>query len=438
MRALAQQKIKTSCARITKRAVEQSDRIIYLCITKASYFLLHKIDWDSFSSDLSLKINDITLPNLSSVLEIEILTHKLHIAINEVMDEHAPLIETKVRGSSNRWWNAELSALQPRVAGAFHKWRDHPTEINLTIYKALKLELTKLIRTRKRDSWREFCTESNTPKLTAILNKILSRNKLKDIALLKDDANNVSTDPTQSLNLLLDKSFPNSTPPPDDWTNKQYDNIQTAHEQTGYFFPKSAPWRDEDEIREAINDFEPFKAPGPDGIKPIILQHLPSNAISTLKYLFDSCLTAGYTPVLWRESRVIYLPKPGKTDYGKTNAYRPISLTSFMFKTLEKMVAKHIEVTYLSTSPYHKSQHAFRSGQSTITALSSLVNKIEEGINAFAKTCARWVMPRRSRNTPWGVKRVCVAGAAPRAKVSKSTCAVRSASPGSAKGSLNA
>ena len=45
------------------------------------------------------------------------------------------------------------------------------------------------------------------------------------------------------------------------------------------------------------------------------------------------------------------------------------------------MVAKHIETSYLSHSPYHKSQHAFRSGQSTITALSALVNKIEEGIS---------------------------------------------------------
>ena len=78
---------------------------------------LHKVNWESFANDLSQKINNINLPNLSSVLEIEIITHQLHIALNETLDIHAPLIETKVKGSSTRWWNAELSALHPRVAG---------------------------------------------------------------------------------------------------------------------------------------------------------------------------------------------------------------------------------------------------------------------------------------------------------------------------------
>ena len=341
---------------------------------------LHKVNWTAFSEDLLSKLQTIHLPNLSSILDIEIITHHLHIAINEVMDKHAPLIEVKVKGSTNRWWNANLAELQPRVAGAFHRWRDHPTEINLKLYKDLKLELTKLIRKSKRDSWRDFCTESNTPKLTAQLNKILRNNKIKDISLLQNDNGDISADPTSSLNLLLDKSFPNSTAPPDDWQDIQLNRIQSLHEETGYFFPKKAPWRNQEEIREAINDFDPLKAPGPDGIKPIVLQHFPNEALTTLQYLFDSCLTAGYTPTLWRESQVIYIPKPGKSDYGKTNSYRPISLTSFLFKTMEKMVAKHVETQYLATSPYHRSQHAFRSGQSTISALSALINKIEEGI----------------------------------------------------------
>ena len=84
-----------------------------------------------------------------------------------------------------------------------------------------------------------------------------------------------------------------------------------------------------------------------------------------------------YVPKAWRISKAIFIPKMGKDDYAQPRAWRPISLMSFMFKTLERLILWHLEDTVLKTTPMHKNQHAFRKGRSTESALSDLVDHLE-------------------------------------------------------------
>lgn len=71
-------------------------------------------------------------------------------------------------------------------------------------------------------------------------------------------------------------------------------------------------------------------------------------------------------------------PKPGKDTFGKASSYRPISLTSFILKTLEKLVDKHIRYEELKENPIDSCQHAYRAGRSTESALHSLLQELEE------------------------------------------------------------
>lgn len=87
----------------------------------------------------------------------------------------------------------------------------------------------------------------------------------------------------------------------------------------------------------------------------------------------------GYTPRAWQSSKVIYIPKIGKTDYEVAKSYRPIILTSCLLKGLEKLVYWNLEATTLKDRPYNASQHALRAGKSTESALSEITNEIEKG-----------------------------------------------------------
>ena len=159
------------------------------------------------------------------------------------------------------------------------------------------------------------------------------------------------------------------------------DSTPTTSNETPYtspLVPQQIEWINEPLYWKAVNKFGPDKAPGPDGLKPIILQNLNSKAISRLLQIYNSCITNSYTPQTWRQSRTIFIPKLNKEDYTNVRAFRPISLTSFLLKTLERLVLWNIERTCLNQIPYHPNQHAFRKGHSTETALSEVVQRIEK------------------------------------------------------------
>jgi hypothetical protein len=72
--------------------------------------------------------------------------------------------------------------------------------------------------------------------------------------------------------------------------------------------------------------------------------------------------------------------KPGKLDYTEAKAYRPISLPSFLLKTMEKLVDRHIRDGALKIYPLHRNQHAYQIGKSSETALHNVVTRRENAI----------------------------------------------------------
>jgi len=93
----------------------------------------------------------------------------------------------------------------------------------------------------------------------------------------------------------------------------------------------------------------------------------------------DSDITIGHIFPQYGEK---YLPKPGKDDY-KAKAFRPISLTSFLLKGLEKVVDRYLlRDGPLLDLPIHPRQHAFQAGKSTESTLHQLVNRIEKALEA--------------------------------------------------------
>jgi len=127
----------------------------------------------------------------------------------------------------------------------------------------------------------------------------------------------------------------------------------------------------------AISLFAPYKAAGLDGIFPTLM-HLGLEIITEpLIRIFRACIALGYVPTAWLTSRVPFVPKPGQSDYFQAKAFRPISLTSFLLKTLERLIDRYIRDSVLLVHPLQKNQHAYQPGKSTETALHSLVTRIE-------------------------------------------------------------
>ena len=114
---------------------------------------------------------------------------------------------------------------------------------------------------------------------------------------------------------------------------------------------KPEKWMSTEMMRAAFNEFGPMMAFGPDGIKPLLLQSIPDNYLTNLEAICGSSIQSGFTPTALRDSKVIYIPKIGKDTYDTAKSFRPITLTSHLFKGLEKLVYWHVESTTLKTKP---------------------------------------------------------------------------------------
>ena len=197
------------------------------------------------------------------------------------------------------------------------------------------------------------------------------------IGLLRKSDGSFTQTPEETIELLSCNSFPGSTLARSEDERKRL--LANASRAKGAFRANQAEWRSLNRIKDAIKTFSPMKAAGPDDIKPIILQNLPDSYLERLGKLFDAVITAGYNPTTWRKARVVYISKAGKDSYDSPKSFRPISLTPFIFKTLERLVHWHLLETTLNKNPFNDNQHAFRTNRGTEMALHQAITEIEKG-----------------------------------------------------------
>ena len=124
-----------------------------------------------------------------------------------------------------------------------------------------------------------------------------------------------------------------------------------------------------DRVFWAIMSFKPFKTPGMDGIFPALLQKSIKVLAPILCRIFRACIAFGYIPTAWRHTKVIFIPKVGKDNYFEAKSFRPICLTSFLLKTIEKFVDRYNRENMIGTFLFSDFQPAYQSGRFTDTAL---------------------------------------------------------------------
>jgi len=118
-----------------------------------------------------------------------------------------------------------------------------------------------------------------------------------------------------------------------------------------------------------------------DGIFPALLHEGWEILIPYLVRIFRACLATGYVPALWHQAKVVFIPKPGRSSYCGPRDFRPISLTSFLLKTMERLVDRFLRDEILALQPLHPNQHAYQAGKSVETALHQLVVQVKKALD---------------------------------------------------------
>ena len=82
------------------------------------------------------------------------------------------------------------------------------------------------------------------------------------------------------------------------------------------------------------------KSPDGNSIHPVFLKHLPTNGRHLLAVLCNVILDS--SKWIWDESAVVFIKKPGKPSYMSPGAYRPLCLSSYLGKLLERILESRL------------------------------------------------------------------------------------------------
>jgi len=121
------------------------------------------------------------------------------------------------------------------------------------------------------------------------------------------------------------------------------------------------------DVMEKLTELDVYKSFGPDLTHPRI-QKLAKDGISeAMSYIFNKSMETASIPEDWKLANVTAIHKKGnRQDSGN---YRPISLTSVVGKTMERLIKDKL-VHYLERNHLiGDSQHGFRHGRSCLTNL---------------------------------------------------------------------
>ena len=331
-----------------------------------------KANWTLFKHRTSTLSKDITVQGR----DINMVAKDFNSCILKAAQETIP---RGARRNYRPYWSQELQDLQDALSEARAVAEANPSQENNTKLQEAKAKFLRHKIQECRRGWREKTASLNFEKDGQKLWKLTKQ--------LSDEENSRAKITLEENSKLLtgkqaaDKfaeNYANESKIPIS-ALKQREARREVRERTANrtaVKPMHQPLR-LGELQRALKKLRPKRSPGPDGITNEMLIHLGSAAVCKLLQIYNHSWEQGVLPQIWREATMIPILKKGK-DPKKANSYRPVSLTSCVVKTMERIVNERLK-WYLETENLLAPEQAgFRQFRSTEDQATYLSQEIED------------------------------------------------------------
>ena len=282
----------------------------------------------------------------------------------------------EVKGRTNKkppWWCKELDETKRKVTRLKRRVDRLRTDERYEEYRLARNEHRYLVKKEKNKGWRKLCDQMSKLDTAAKIQKVIKTGRRQEIGTFRKPDGTYTDTVSESLQVLLDKHFPTETNPLNDEPLDHTGNHNMLDIDKVINI---------EAVRASIRSFKPFKAPGYDGIYPVLLQKGLDIIEDDMLQLYRMCLREGRSPDIWLDTRVAFIPKPGKKDYTDPGCTRPISLGSYATKGLERIISWHLNSTLLRDK-LDKDIFSYREGVGCDDAIHNLVYKIEKSQERF-------------------------------------------------------
>ena len=286
-------------------------------------------------------------------------------------------------GSYKPWFNSECKKAVKARQNAMDKCRINPTSDNINEYKNCRANARKIIKENKRKSWHEYVSKLNvkTPakKVWEMIRKISGKQSNTTIHHLENNDETKITERVDIANRLAQEISKNSSSAFHYCAVFQKYQEKAEKEHLDFDTDNSENYDVPFTIRELCDALKKSDdtATGPDEIHYQLLKHLPRDSLIVLLDIFNDIWASGEIPECWKEATVIPIPKPGKDSKNLSN-YRPISLTSCLCKTMERIINTRLVWFREKNNILTKYQSGFRKGRTATDQLIRLESFIRD------------------------------------------------------------
>ena len=289
--------------------------------------------------------------------------------IKSLMDKHIP----KTRPNTNRkkrprYMTAKTLEKVKEKNKKFSTWRNSRDNTDYLLYSRARNQAKWECRKAEKDFEKKIAREAKTnPKAfyRYAQSKLKTRSRLSD--LLSTDGELITSDKGKAneMNNFFTSVFTreNITSMPE-FPDQEYNSPLTDITITP------------EEVKKMLDNLNPNKSPGPDGIHPRVLRELSTELAIPLRDIFQLTLETRQLPTEWKLGQVSPIFKKGSKL--KPGNYRLVSLTSVACKVMEKIVRDRITNHLNRNQLLTDCQHGFIKGRSCVTQLLAMLDKWTE------------------------------------------------------------
>ena len=325
---------------------------------KQARFNYRKADFNQLSSCLDQVDWNRALDGLS----VDDAWSRIKMEINKAVDSCVPKICPK--GRRKPWMDRDTLETVRNKYCFFREWMKTRKDTDYDLFKRARNKSTKAIRLAKKRLETAVAEDSKkNPKAfwSYVNSKTKTRSGVPNLNRHNGSTALTDVEKSEELNHFFQGVFTLEgdgplPPPPDYGIAETLDDIAFS----------------EGDVENMLNSLNINKAPGPDGIGPLILKRASSALAYPLSFIFNLSMRTSAVPTDWKQALITPIFKKG--NKALPGNYRPVSLTCIVCKVMEKMIrvkiVQHLERSNL-ISPH---QHGFVSGRSCTTQLLNVLD----------------------------------------------------------------
>lgn len=141
-----------------------------------------------------------------------------------------------------------------------------------------------------------------------------------------------------------------------------------------------------DDLDEVVRLIRPSRNPGPDYVAPTFFKLLYPHISHPLLFMLQSFLDNAFVPQKWKASFATPVHKGHGKPTCELSSYRPVSNTSIVCRTFERLVNRAILAFLEENCVFAPSQHGFRPNRSCETALATVTHYVSSNMDSGSST----------------------------------------------------